>query len=234
MLYLLVSGYYNEKGILMAIEYAAGKKTMSATARLTFSALIGAVILIIVGVTSSWLLAPLMGWVAAALFFVISIWTTIWPMNGTLTAQFAVREDPSRGLSDIVTLGASIASLVAVGLVLVSAGNSTGASRLIQVGLGIVSVVISWVVVHTLFTLRYAELYYLPVIGGVDFPETKTPQYSDFAYLAFTLGMTYQVSDTNLAAQKFRMVALRHALLSYLFGTVIVATTINLIAGLSK
>lgn len=95
--------------------------------------------------------------------------------------------------------------------------------------LGVLSVVVSWLLVHTIFMLRYAEEYYRESGGAIDFPGTKQPTFQDFAYLAFTMGMTYQVSDTNFQSTTLRAVALRHALLSYLFGTVIVATTINLV-----
>jgi uncharacterized membrane protein len=88
--------------------------------------------------------------------------------------------------------------------------------------------------IHTVYALRYAEIYYRDPVGGVDFGDTKSPVYADFAYLAFTLGMTFQVSDTTLSRREFRAAALRQALLSYLFGTIIIATTINLIAGLGR
>jgi uncharacterized membrane protein len=88
--------------------------------------------------------------------------------------------------------------------------------------------------VHTLFTLRYAELYYTGPDGGVDFNEGNPPRYVDFAYLAFTIGMTFQVSDTDIRAYPIRATALRHALLSYLFGAVVLASTVNLLAGLSS
>ena len=82
--------------------------------------------------------------------------------------------------------------------------------------------------------LRYARLYFDGTPGGVDFGDTDAPRYTDFAYLAFTLGMTYQVSDTTLQTSPFRVLALRQALLSYLFGAVILAATINLVAGLAN
>jgi uncharacterized membrane protein len=81
--------------------------------------------------------------------------------------------------------------------------------------------------------LRYARLYYTEPIGGVDFNADDKPSYTDFAYLAFTIGMTFQVSDTALSSRAIRSAALRHALLSYLFGTVILATTVNFVAGLA-
>jgi len=83
------------------------------------------------------------------------------------------------------------------------------------------------------YTLRYADLYYQHE-GGLDFNQTEEPDYRDFAYLAFTIGMTYQVSDTNLRLKAVRRTALRHALLSYLFGAVIIAMTINIVASLAN
>jgi uncharacterized membrane protein len=93
-------------------------------------------------------------------------------------------------------------------------------------------VAVSWFTVHTIFTLRYAQLYYRPPPGGVNFHD-DSPCYRDFAYLALTIGMTFQVSDTDLKSTDFRSTALKHALLSYLFGSVILAAAVNLIAGLS-
>ena len=93
------------------------------------------------------------------------------------------------------------------------------------------TVILSWATVHTVFTLRYARLYYA-LGGGIDFHEERAPAYGDFAYLAFTIGMTYQVSDTTIASRTIRRTALHHAYMSYLFGTVVVAMTINVIASL--
>jgi len=105
---------------------------------------------------------------------------------------------------------------------------------LVEAGLSILAVALAWAAVHTVFTTRYARLYYCGSDGGIDFNQDDPPQYSDFAYLAFTIGMTFQVSDTDLKTKLIRATALRHMLLSYLFGAVIIATTINLVAGLSK
>jgi uncharacterized membrane protein len=102
----------------------------------------------------------------------------------------------------------------------------------VRVGLGVASVVLSWALVHTLYTLRYAALYYGEPAGGIDFTSAEPPTYRDFAYLSFTIGMTFQVSDTPVQSPVMRRTVLRHALLSYLFGTGILATTINLVASL--
>jgi uncharacterized membrane protein len=177
--------------------------------------------------------ATLIGWDTASLFYLAWMWWSIWPLGATRTARRALRDDPGKFVADTLLLGASVVSLAAVGVVLVQAGNHSGGSRDALIGLGVVSVVLAWGVVHTVFALRYARLYYGEPVGGVNFNEQAPPRYSDFAYLALTIGMTFQVSDTDLQTKEIRQTAIRHALLSYVFGAVIIATTINLVAGLT-
>jgi uncharacterized membrane protein len=198
------------------------------------SALVGVAAAALSVFTLSWQLAPLVAWDVAALTYLVWVWRKIWGLDGELTARHAVREDPTRAAADLLLLSAASASLVAVGYVLVRAGSGGGLREGLQVGFGVASVLISWAVIHTVFTLRYARLYYTGLDGGIDFHQKEAPQFSDFAYLAFTVGMTFQVSDTELNTAPIRAQVLRHALLSYLFGTVIVALTINLVAGLTR
>lgn len=103
----------------------------------------------------------------------------------------------------------------------------------VLIGVAALTVALSWWLVHTIFTLRYARLFYA-VGGGIEFHQDEQPSYWDFAYVAFTIGMTFQASDTNLTSAPLRATALRQALLAYLFGVVVVAMTINVVAGLLK
>ena len=89
----------------------------------------------------------------------------------------------------------------------------------------------AWTVVHTMFMLRYAHRYY-DDNGGFNFPDDEALTYLDFAYVAFTIGMTFQVSDTDVTTRNMRGLLLRHAALSYVFGTAIVGLTINVLGGL--
>jgi uncharacterized membrane protein len=178
-------------------------------------------------------LAPVVGWDVGALSYIVWMWVSIWWLDAEETARRAVRDDPARVVADGLLLSASLVSLVAIGAVLIKAGHSQGTSKNLLVGVGILSVVIGWSMVHTVFTLRYTRLYYEEHPGGVDFNEPDQPRYTDFAYLAFTIGMTFQVSDTDIQNKEIRATALRHGLLSYVFGAVIIATTINLIASLT-
>ena len=185
------------------------------------------------GLLGAWPYAPLVGWDAAGLLFSFWVWTgVIIHMSSAQTAAHATREDPGNAATDLIVLIAAVASLAAVGFILIKATSAPGASQDLLAGAGVGSVALSWFTVHSLFTLKYARLYYTGIHGGVDFNQKTPPRYVDFAYLAFTIGMTFQVSDTDLESPSVRATALRHALLSYLFGAVILATTINLIAGL--
>lgn len=176
--------------------------------------------------------ALLTGWDVAAVLYLVLVWTAVYRMNAEVTARMASREDPSNPVAELVVVAASIAALVAVAFALVRAGQTTGGTKAMLIGLGTVSVVVSWLVVHTVYMLRYARSYYGEPMGGIGFNEPDDPAYLDFAYFSFTIGMTFQVSDTNISRKDIRRLALHHALLSYLFGAVILATAINVFASL--
>ena len=178
--------------------------------------------------------APLIGWDILALVFCGWVWSTVWRLDAESTARHANQEEPSRDLADLALLGAAIASLIAVGVVLLGAGSASGDLKYVEAGLALFSVFVSWTLIHTVFTLKYARLYYSGTPGGIDFNEDDAPDYADFAYLSFTIGMTFQVSDTNIESKQIRRTALRHAWLSFPLGAVIIATSINLVSGLAK
>lgn len=182
---------------------------------------------------AGWWVALTIGWAAASLLIVSWIWLTIGPMDALQTAQHAKAEDFSRPIADIILLTASVASLVAVGFTLFEAGSRHGGAKAMLIALAIAAVALAWATVHTVYALRYGDLYYGRAVGGIDFAG-DAPDYRDFAYLAFTIGMTFQVSDTGLQTKPLRRTALRHALLSYLFGAVIVGLAINTLASLLR
>jgi len=212
----------------------SGWRSSGSRTRLMVMLLVGVAAAVATGVLASWTEAPVAGWGAAALTFNVWVWWAVGRMNSHQTSTHATREDPSRASTDLLVICASVASLAAVGVVLAHASSAKGAGAALLAGTAIVGVALSWFLIHTLFMLRYAMLYYTGPDGGIDFNQDDPPRYTDFAYLAFTVGMTFQVSDTDLKTHPIRATALRHALLSYLFGAVILATTINLVAGLSS
>ncbi len=172
------------------------------------------------------------GWDVAAAAYCLWVWLSIWPMDATATATRARTEDPNRAVSDVIALSACVASIAAVVVALVGSKSAHGAQAVMLAALGLVTVAVSWFTVHTIFLLRYALLYYSEPEGGVDFHCDEAPCYRDFAYIGLTVGATFQVSDTDLLTTTFRASALRHTLLSYLFGAIILGVTVNMIASL--
>ena len=179
----------------------------------------------------SWSVAALCASDVAALVFIVWVWISVARADAAATSRLARSEDGSRVAAESVLIGAGAASLVAVAFTLSQASDATAPERGLLVALAIGSVALAWTSVHTVHLLRYARLYYSEPEGGVDFGG-QAPAYADFAYLALTVGMTFQVSDTALTAKRMRRVALHHALLSYLFGAVIVAIMVNSVGGL--
>ncbi len=201
-------------------------------ARCSVAGVLGCIAGIVGALIMAWQAAILVGWDVAAVCYLAWTWTTIGGMSPVETKRHAGVEDSSRRTAEAIILVAGVALLAAVGLVLIKAGQSHGSTKAYLITVGIVSVVLSWATVHTVFTLRYTRSHYQSPEGGVDFNEKDPPAYLDFAYLAFTIGMTFQVSDTDLTTKRIRRIALLHALMSYLFGAVIVALAINIVASL--
>jgi uncharacterized membrane protein len=207
----------------------------SALARLVVAGAAGVVVAAMATLVVSWQLALLCGWDAAALAFLGVVWPGIIHADGERTELLATREDLTRDTARLVLLAACTASLVAVGLAISEANTETGGERAALLVIAMLTVVLSWTVVNTVFLLRYAHLYYSAPPSGIEFGgavASDRPDYGDFAYLAFTIGMCYQVSDTSLRDRRIRRTVLIHSMLSYIFGVVIVATGVNIVAGL--
>ena len=177
-------------------------------------------------------MGALVGFVVGALVLALPLLWLVPRLDAGQTAAYAEAQVPTRWVIEVVVVFAALMSVTAIGLMLLGGGNDT--LRVPEGLLSLATVASSWLVVHTLYTFRYARHYYLSEPKCVDFPGADEPRLSDFAYLAFTLGMTYQVSDTDLKTARLRRIVLGHTVLSYVFGTVIVAATINLLAGLGK
>jgi uncharacterized membrane protein len=201
-------------------------------ARILVATVLGVAVALVVGNTVGWRYA-LAGWVVGAGLYVVWTRLILSGMDAEQTCRYATREDPTRWVADVVIVSASIASLGGVAYVVI-AGSGSGPETVQSAILGILTVGASWFSVHTLYTVHYARLYYSDQPGGINFHDPEPPCFQDFAYLAFTVGMTYQVSDTEIGLRSIRATVLRHAMLSYLLGAVVLAVTINLIAGLGS
>ncbi len=211
-------------------------------ARRRFLVMAGAALaaLLLTGFGDSWLHAPAVAWAVAAGIYDLWVWLAIARMDASATAAHATEEDPRRDTSNLLITFAAVASLAAVVVVMIDGKGADGPAKLVLAALALGTTALSWLMVHTLYTLRYAEIYYTNrgpdgriQPGGIDFNQSEPPQYTDFAYMSFSLGMTYQVSDTNIQTRAMRSAALRHSLLAFVFGTGILATTINLVVSLA-
>ena len=207
--------------------------------RFAVALVVGLAVASVVAWISPWQITVLAGWDSAGIVVLVWIWKSIAGLDAKDCRRVARIEDSSRGATRLVLTLASVASLIGVLVAFMHARGLNGAVRVVLTTMGVGTVVVSWMVVHTLFALRYADLYYGGVQGGIDFgqplvDEADGPTYMDFAYLAFTIGMTFQVSDTTISSRNIRRTVFRHALLSFVFGTIIVALTINLTASLIR
>ncbi|MEY2583076.1 MAG: hypothetical protein QOE09_2925 [Ilumatobacteraceae bacterium] len=209
--------------------------------RLLIAAPLGIAVAIGMAFRCPWQLTVLSGWDVSAMFVVTSVWTFIPVLDAKSTRRVATREDDSHALVDLIMVVACLVSLIGVFAGLAHAhGHPRGFHRTL-IAVAVITVFLSWFTVHTLFTLRYARLYYTAPEGGIVFSEPEAddhpddhdrPDYMDFAYVSFTVGMTFQVSDTDIVERKIRRTVFRHALLSYAFGTAIVGVAINVVGTL--
>lgn len=186
------------------------------------------------------LLAVIISWNSFSLFMSLISWVTFFTTSSKQLVQHARSQDESRYVTFLIVLIAVVVSFFGA-LVLIQNTNEGLMGRSLHIITSVMSVALSWCLLHTIYTLRYAHLYYSESLSnpkihptGLDFPENRTPDYLDFAYFSFVIGMTFQVSDVRITSPQIRRFALLHALISFLFNTIIVALTINIMAGLIK
>lgn len=179
-------------------------------------------------------------WTGFALILTSLSWSTILTAHPLEMKKMAKLQDSSRTLIFVFVLSAALVCLFVVVLLLKSTRNLTGLSLTLHILLSIAAVIASWALVHTLFVFRYAHLFYESVSEakpdtyeeGLEFPKERRPDYLDFTYFAFVIGMTFQVSDVEISSKRIRRLALVHSLISFAFNTVIVALSINVISGM--
>lgn len=179
----------------------------------------------------------MIGWDTFSLSMIVMSWITFFITNSKQIREQSKVQDPKRSIVFIIILISTFASILAVLLLIVTKreGNSGASLRLT---VSILGMLFSWFLIHTVFALRYAHIYYGvhktkpdTAAGGLEFPGDEKPEYLDFAYYSFVLGMTFQVSDVQITSKRLRSLAMLHGLISFGFNTIMIALTINLIAG---
>ncbi|MBD1384139.1 DUF1345 domain-containing protein [Mucilaginibacter rigui] len=177
-------------------------------------------------------------WITIALTIIVLDWVIILWAHPKEIRKIASLEDSSRVMIFIFVMIASLVSLVAMYLLLKSSKGESESTVAGYIILAMTAVVISWWLVHTVFTMRYAHLFYTTdenrkLVGGLEFPgNEKEPDYLDFVYFSFVIGMTFQVSDVEISSKRIRRLAWMHGLIAFAFNTAIVALSINVISGL--
>jgi uncharacterized membrane protein len=202
--------------------------------------IVRAVAALIVGVAVGFLTAVhlglaaglLAGWAAVGITSVTWLLLLVWGMDAAQTRAHATAEDPGRAVARVVAVIGSLVSLGAVAVVLLQTRGVTEFESFLLAGIAVVSVAASWALIQVDYMLRVAAVYYAQPVGGIDFNQDEPPMYTDFAYFSVGLGMTYQVSDTEVRTNEIRRIVIAQTLLAYLFGAVILATVINLVTGL--
>ncbi|RII95385.1 DUF1345 domain-containing protein [Clavibacter michiganensis] len=178
-------------------------------------------------------LSPLLGWVVAAAVFLVWAWSRAWPADPQRTRDLARHEDRSRTLVDTLIIVAAVLSLVLVVFALIRSQQKDPVGTASAI-LAVIGVVAAWALINTVYAFKYARMYYLDDRHRFDFDQDEDPSYSDFAYTAFSIGMAYSASNITQSSTPSRRIALAHALLSYFFGTFVVAVAINLVTGLTQ
>jgi uncharacterized membrane protein len=181
-------------------------------------------------------------WCSFSSSILVLFWVTILKAKAHEVKPIAKRLDSTRTIVFIFVLVAAIISLFVVIFLLKILPDTKAAGYWYHIGFSIVSVVLSWALIHTIFTFRYARLFYTcrrkekgiekEDEGGLQFPSEDSPDYLDFAYFSFVIGMTFQVSDVAITSRQIRHLALFHGLISFVYNTVILALSVNVIAGL--
>ncbi|MFN6566595.1 DUF1345 domain-containing protein [Dendronalium sp. ChiSLP03b] len=182
----------------------------------------------------------LCAWNSGADFFLAITWWKMIKATSEKTRRYAENEYEGRLPIFMLIIAAASASVLAIVFLLTDKKGQSTILLTLHVILSIMTIIGSWLLVHTMFALQYAHNYYKHVnhnhkggiAGGLDFPNNNYPDYWEFLYYSFVIGMTSQVSDVQTTSRKMRRLTLLHGIFSFFFNTTILAITINIIAGL--
>jgi uncharacterized membrane protein len=206
----------------------------AAGGRLVIAVVVGVLATLLTPDTIAWHVRAMVGWDASALLFALLAWIMIARASPAETRLRAALEDPGRRVVFVIAIAASVFSLFAAVRVLKQVRTLPPGQAEVWTALALAAVVLSWVVTHTAFTLRYAHLYYRRRGPSecLRFEGTDAPSDLDFAYFAFTIGMCFQVSDVVIASARVRRAVLLHSLVSFAYNTTILALALNLVTTL--
>jgi len=178
----------------------------------------------------------LMGWCLAVTVYLVLAWWLAEEFDAKRTRERAQQQDQSSPLLFFVLVLAGLASVAAIVMLLQNIKGLTDSQRAWHIGLSMTAVALSWLLIQTTFAFRYAHRYYQEEMNkvagaGLDFPGKLDPDYFDFLYYAFVVGMTSQVSDVQVTSREMRRLTLVHSVLSFGFNMLVLALSINVVAG---
>jgi len=182
----------------------------------------------------------LISWLAAAITYLAVLILGLGRLNAHLSRWRAQRDDPGAAAIYLLLLVTVFVSLAGILIISEAANNAKGLDRGGHIGLALSALAVNWLLIQAVFTLHYARLYYAPntstpepndTVGGLIFPGNTPPGYTDFAYFALVIGMTSQTADINIANTAMRRLAMLHGLTSFAYNILVLAMTLNLLAG---
>ncbi|MDP1800093.1 MAG: DUF1345 domain-containing protein [Bacteroidota bacterium] len=182
----------------------------------------------------------ILGWDMFCISMILFSWILFITTNSDDLCIVVEKQDD--GLKVIFAIVLVAVCFSVFGTLILTLGNSESQkNKIIHTIISLSPVMLSWFLLHTMFTIRYAHLYHDhnklntgSKVGGIEFPTKQDPDYVDFAYFSFVIGMTFQVSDVVVSSRAIRRFVLMHSLISFTFNTIIVALTINTLAGLKE
>lgn len=198
-----------------------------------FCLVISVVLFIVLSFTGSERIISIMySWDLFCLSMIAINWIIFFTTTKEHLDQLAKKQDESLPVIFIIVLVTVCFSLFGTVILILNKDVNSSVVSLLGVGL-------SWMLLHTIFTIRYAHFYYdfknmksSNHSGGLEFPKEDNPDYIDFAYFSFVIGMTFQVSDVSITSRRIRRMVLLHGLISFVFNAIIVALTISILANL--
>jgi len=205
-------------------------------ARLFIAVVVG--LMVVAVLPRDWWLSTrlLAGWNAGLALYLMLVHSVIWRCDVTRLRRRAKEQDEGGFAILLLSMAATLASLVAIVFELGGTKQAGNAHAVSHVLLAMATTVLSWVFMHTIFSLHYAHEYYGEgrdkKIGGLNFPGENEPDYLDFLYFSLVIGMTSQVSDVSITSRSIRRVAALHGVLSFFFNLTVLALTVNMISNL--
>jgi uncharacterized membrane protein len=192
------------------------------------------------GIKMEWITRIMISWDVFSLVFITMSTITFFTLKPRQIRLLVKNQDASRPVVFFIVLISTVSSLLGI-LILLLNKQQWLLSKLVETLIYISGINLSWLLLHIIFTFRYAHLYYQEsqpanprCVPALDIQNEPNPDYLDFAYFSFVIGMTFQVSDISIVSRQIRRLALLHGLLSFLFNTVIVALSINVIIDLKS